>query len=107
VPKPRVHRRTPKPQAPKAKLVRQTKPLLAVSTPVASQGGGPSPTLLIVVFGLALALVGIAASLLPESAVPYAMRLRLERGRQTIMLVGVTIGVACALVGLLTALLNS
>ena len=71
-----------------------------MSTPVASQGGGPSPTLLIVVFG-------IAASLLPESAVPYAMRLRLERGRQTIMLVGVTIGVACALVGLLTALLNS
>jgi hypothetical protein len=106
VPKPRVHRR-PTPPPPKAKLVKRTKPLLAASTPVASQGGGPSPTLLIVGFGLVLALAGIGASLLPESAVPYAMRLRLERGRQTIMVVGVTIGVACALVGLLTALLNS
>jgi hypothetical protein len=84
---------------------KQAKPLLAAAGPVAtaSTAGSVSPALLIVVFGVALALLAVGVSFMPASAVPFALGMRLERSRQTILLFGLAIGVACALVGLLTA----
>ncbi len=81
------------------------KPLLAAAGPVAaaSTAGTLSPALLIVAFGVVLALLAVGVSFMPASAVPFALGLRLERSRQTILLFGLAIGVACALVGLLTA----
>ena len=38
------------------------------------------------------------------AAVPFRLVFRFERNRQTILLVGLAVGVACALVGLLTIL---
>jgi hypothetical protein len=81
------------------------KPLLAAAGPVAtaSTAGSLSPALLIVAFGVALALLAVGVSFMPASAVPFALGLQLERNRQTILLSGLAIGVACVLVGLVTA----
>jgi len=86
-------------------LRKPARPLLAAAGPVtaASTPGTLSPALLIVAFGVVLALLAVGVSFMPASAVPFALGLRLERGRQTILLFGLAIGVACALVGLLTA----
>jgi hypothetical protein len=83
-----------------------TKPVLASAAP-AGQKSASSGALLVVVFGLLVALGSVGFSLAPASAVPLAMRIRLERSRQSIMLVGLAIGVACALVGLLTAVVGA
>jgi hypothetical protein len=91
------------------KAVRKpAKPLLAAAGPVAaaSTAGILSPALLIVAFGVAVALLAAGVSFMPASAVPFALGLRLERSRQTILLFGLAIGVACSLVGLLTAVVG-
>ncbi|MGB2875965.1 MAG: hypothetical protein WBB76_10905 [Gaiellaceae bacterium] len=77
---------------------------VAAAAPAASSSGGSSPAPLIISFGVALTLLALGLSFVPASRVPFAVGLRLERNRQTIVLVGLAIGVACALVGLLTAL---
>jgi F0F1-type ATP synthase membrane subunit c/vacuolar-type H+-ATPase subunit K len=84
------------------------KPVLAAAGPVAatSTPGTLSPALLVIAFGVALALLAVGVSFMPASAVPFALGLRLERSRQTIMLFGLAIGVACVLVGLLTAVVG-
>ena len=84
------------------------KPLLAAAGPVAatSTAGTLSAALLIVAFGVVLALLAVGVSFMPASAVPFTLGLRLERSRQTILLFGLAIGVACALVGLLTAVVG-
>jgi hypothetical protein len=92
--KPRVHHRKPKPLRP------PTRPVFASAAPVA-QRPGSSQALLIIVFGVLAALLGVGFSQLPAAAVPYSMRIRLERSRQSTLLVGLAIGVACALIGLL------
>jgi hypothetical protein len=95
--------------AKQAKPVRKpAKPLLAGAGPVAatSTAGTLSAALLIVAFGVVLALLAVGVSFMPASAVPFTLGLRLERSRQTILLFGLAIGVACALVGLLTAVVG-
>ena len=84
------------------------KPLLAAAGPVAatSTAGTLSAALLIVAFGVVLALLAVGVSFVPASVVPFTLGLRLERSRQTILLFGLAIGVACALVGLLTAVVG-
>lgn len=106
----KVQNHVTRPVGKQAKAVRKpagkpAKPLLAAAGPVAaaSTAGTLSPALLIVVFGVALALLAVGVSFMPASAVPFALGLRLERSRQTILLLGLASGIACALVGLLTA----
>jgi hypothetical protein len=88
----------PKPRKP-------AQPVLAAAAPVgpASTGGTLAPALLIVAFGAVLALLAVGISFMPAAAVPFRLGLQLERSRQTILLSGLAIGIACALVGLLTA----
>jgi hypothetical protein len=88
-----------------AKQANPVKRLLAAAGPVAatSTAGTLSAALLIVAFGVVLALLAVGVSFVPASVVPFTLGVRLERSRQTILLVGLAIGVACALVGLLTA----
>jgi hypothetical protein len=69
---------------------------------VSASSGGSSPALLIVAFGAFLALLAVGVSFVPASVVPFRAALRLEHNRQTILVTGLAIGVACALVGLLT-----
>jgi hypothetical protein len=96
-----------KPAVAKAKPLRPpARPALASAAPVAQESGS-SPALLIIVFGVLLAFVGVAVSQVPASALPFSMRIRLEQSRQPIMFVGFAIGAACALVGLLTVLLGA
>jgi hypothetical protein len=71
---------------------------------VATPGEATSPALPILALGLGLALLAIGVSFLPARAVPAAVGFRLERSRQTIVISALAVGVACALVGLLTAL---
>jgi hypothetical protein len=97
--KPRVHHRRPKPLRP------PTKPFLASAAPV-PQKPGSSAALLIIAFGVLIAVVAVGFSSVPASAVPLSMRSRIEQNRQTILFVGLAIGVPCALVGLLTALVG-
>jgi F0F1-type ATP synthase membrane subunit c/vacuolar-type H+-ATPase subunit K len=102
------HVAKPKHVTAKRKPVRESgfsgTPLIAGGAPIAAASpGSASPALLIVAFGVALALLAVGLSFMPACAVPFALGLRLERSRQTIMLVGLAIGVACVLVGLLTA----
>jgi hypothetical protein len=81
------------------------KPAVAAApVAVAAPGGSSSPALPVLVIGLALALLAVGISFLPVQAVPAAFGFRLERSRQTIVITGLAIGVACALIGLLTAL---
>jgi len=110
-----VKRHVAKPKAhatPTKKPVRRSglgrAPLLLAGAPAAaaSTTGTLSPALLIVAFGFALALLAIGVSFMPASAVPFALGLRLERSRQTIMCSGLAIGAACALVGLLTTVVG-
>ena len=98
--KPRVHHQKPKPLRP------PTKPVLASAAPLA-QKSGSSPALPIIAFGVLIALVAVAFSSVPASAVPLSMRNRIEQNRQTILFAGLSIAVPCALVGLLTALVGS
>jgi hypothetical protein len=53
---------------------------------------------------MAAALAAVALAFLPAAALPFRLGVRFERGRQTIFVVGLAIGVACVLVGLLTIL---
>ena len=107
-----MHHSTKKHVTPKKKKpVRESgfagPPLLAGGAPLgAASSGSSSPAPLIVAFGLALALLAVGVSFMPASAVPFALGLRLERSRQTIILFGLAIGIACALVGLLTAVVG-
>ena len=99
--KQRAVRPTPK-SAPKPSKPAQ--PVLAAAAPVgAASTGTLSPALLIVAFGVALALLAVGISFMPAAAVPFSLGLRLERSRQTILLSGLAVGIACTLVGLLTA----
>ena len=87
-----------------AKQPLKPKPLaLGGPAPVASSGGS-SPALLIVGFGVLLAALAAGIAFVPAAAMPFTVGLRLERNRQTILYMGLAIGVACVLVGLLTAL---
>lgn len=77
-------------------------------TPVStSSGGGSSPARLIVVFGVLLGLLGAGLAYAPRAALPSDVSFRLEPHRQTILVTGLAIGVACVLVGVLTALAGS
>ena len=71
---------------------------------MSSSSGGSSPALLIVAFGVLLTLLAAGVSFIPASVMPSRAALRLERNRQTILVMGFAIGIACALVGLLTML---
>jgi hypothetical protein len=104
------HVTRPKPRStPKKKPVRESglgrAPLFLAGAPAAaaSTGGTLSPALLIAAFGVVLALLAVGISFMPAAAVPFRLGLQLERSRQTILLSGLAIGTACALVGLLTA----
>ena len=69
-----------------------------------SSSNGPSPTMLLGVAGLALALLAVGVSLVPAWSVPIGVGIKLEQNRQTIAVTGLAIGLACGLVGLLTVL---
>ena len=82
----------------------KAKPLaLGAPAPVASSGGS-SPAPLIIGFGVLLAALAAGIAFMPASAMPFTVGMRLERNRQTILYSGLAIGVACVLVGILTAL---
>jgi hypothetical protein len=51
-----------------------------------------------------LGLLGAGIAFAPRAALPRGMSFRFEPHRQTILVTGLAIGVACVLVGLLTAL---
>lgn len=90
----------------KAKPLRPpTKPALAVAAPVGEKAGS-SPALLIIVLGGLFGFVAVALSQVPASALPFSMRIRLDESRQTIMVTGLAIGVACTLGVVLTALVG-
>ena len=60
----------------------------------------PAPRILALV-GLLVALLSIGIAVAPVAVLPVDVALRLDRNRQTIALTGVSIGVACVLIGLL------
>jgi hypothetical protein len=91
-------------KAHKKAVGRPGQPLVAAGPPIPASSGASSPALFIIAFGVTAALVGVALGFMPASAVPFALGLRYERSRLTILVVGLAIGVACALVGLLTIL---
>ena len=72
--------------------------------PIDTSSGGSSPALFIVAFGVLLGLLGAGVAYAPRAALPRGLSFRLEPHRQTILVTGLAIGVACALVGILTAL---
>jgi outer membrane biosynthesis protein TonB len=84
----------------------QSRPVLAAASPVSAGSGGSSPALLIAAFGLAVALLVVGVSCLPAWALPFALSLRLDRNRPTILVVGLAVAVACVLVGLLTSVVG-
>ena len=80
-------------------------PKLALGgAPIVTSSGGSSPALLIIAFGALLGLLGAGVAYTPRAALPRGVSYRLEPHRQTILVTGLAIGVACALVGILTAL---
>jgi len=80
-------------------------PQLALgSAPVTTTAGGSSPALLIIGFGVLLGLLGAGVAFAPRALLPPEVSFRLEPYRQTILVTGLAIAVACVLVGLLTAL---
>lgn len=81
-----------------------TPKLVVGGAPIATSGGGSSPALLIIAFGVLLGLLGAGVAYTPGAALPRGVGFRLEPHRQTILVTGLAIGVACALVGILTAL---
>jgi hypothetical protein len=100
------HKRTvvshplPEPQEPAS-----TQRIALGGTPVVTaSGGGSSPAAFIIGFGVLLGLVGAGIAYAPRAALPRGVSFRLDPHRQTILVTGLAIGVACALVGLLTAL---
>ena len=82
------------------------KPLALGGAAPAASSGGSSPALLIVAFGVLLAALSTGVAFMPASVVPFTVGLRLERNRQTILYSGLAIGVACVLVGILTAMVG-
>ena len=82
------------------------KPLALGGAAPAASSGGSSPALLIVAFGVLLAALSTGVAFMPASLVPFTVGLRLERNRQTILYSGLAIGVACVLVGILTAMVG-
>jgi len=106
-----VHRKRavvshPLPRPPEPPTTPTAEPKLALGgAPVSTtSGGGSSPSLLIVAFGVLLGLLGAGIAFAPRAALPRGMSFRFEPHRQTILVTGLAIGVACVLVGLLTAL---
>jgi hypothetical protein len=91
------------PRRPAKKSAAKREPLVTAVAPVSSSPGSSSPAPLMIGFGVLLALLAVGISFMPASAMPVTVGLRLERNRQTIALTGLAIGVACALVGLLTS----
>jgi hypothetical protein len=69
-----------------------------------SAGGGSSPAFFIVGFGVLLGLLGAGVAYAPRAALPRGVSFRLDPHRQTILVTGLAIGIACALVGILTDL---
>jgi hypothetical protein len=55
-------------------------------------GGGSSPSLLIIAFGVLLGLLGAGIAFTPRAALPRRVGFRLEPHRQTILVTGVAIG---------------
>ncbi len=104
-PKPKTVVVVPAPKATPKPSVEQPKPE-AAAAPVAavSSSNGPSPTKILGVAGLALALLALGVALLPAWLVPVGVGIKLDQNRQTIAVAGVSIGLACGLVGLLTVL---
>ena len=92
----------PKPEKQPSKPPATTPLALGAAAPTASSGGS-SPALLIIAFGVLLGALSAGLAFMPASAVPFTVGLRLERNRQTILYSGLAIGIACVLVGLLTA----
>ena len=82
----------------------QPRPLVAAGPPIPTSSDTSSTALLIIAFGIAAALAGAALAFAPAAAVPFRLVFRFERNRQTILLVGLAVGVACALAGLFTIL---
>jgi hypothetical protein len=83
----------------------QPSPQLALGgAPVDTTGGGSSPTTLIIGFGVLFGLLGAGIAYAPRAVLPGGTALRLEPHRQTILIACLAIGVACILVGILTAL---
>jgi hypothetical protein len=70
---------------------------------VDTSSGGSSPTLLIIGFGLLFGLLGAAIAYAPRAALPRGTAYRLEPHRQTVLITASAIGIACILVGVLTA----
>jgi hypothetical protein len=68
--------------------------------------GGSSPALLIIGFGLLLGVLGAAIAYAPRMVLPRGTAFRLEPHRQTILVTGAAIGIACVLLGILTALVG-
>ena len=93
---------TPTPKPPSALPI--AKPVLVAAAPVETENGPSVPAILIAVFGILLSLVAVSVSAVPPTAVPYDLRLRLDESRQRIMLIGLAIGVPCALIGSLVVL---
>jgi hypothetical protein len=96
-----VSRPLPEPLANPARLALGGAPVTT------SSGGGSSPALLIIGFGVLVGLLSMGIAYAPKTALPHEVSFRLEPHRQTILVTGFAIGVACALVGLLTALAGS
>ena len=82
------------------------KPLALEGAAPTASSGGSSPALLIIAFGALVAALSAGVAFMPASAVPFTVGLRLERNRQAILYTGLAIGIACVLVGVLTALLG-
>jgi hypothetical protein len=82
-------------------------PELAVGgASVETSSGGSSPGELIIGFGVLLGLLGAGIAYAPRAALPRGAAFRLEPHRQTILVTGAAIGIACILVGVLTGLMG-
>jgi hypothetical protein len=102
-----VHRKTAvvvshsRPEPPKL----PASPRLALGgASVETASGGSSPAMLIIGFGLLLGLLSAGIAYAPRAALPRGAAFRLEPHRQTILVTGLAIAVACILVGILTAM---
>jgi hypothetical protein len=82
-------------------------PHLAVGgASVVTSSGGSSPAVLIIGFGVLLGLLGAGIAYAPRAALPQGAAFWLEPHRQTILVTGAAIGIACVLVGVLTGLVG-
>jgi hypothetical protein len=62
---------------------------------------------LIIGFGVLLGLLGAGIAYAPRAALPQGAAFWLEPHRQTILVTGAAIGIACVLVGVLTGLVGA